>query len=198
MACTAQAPLLCAAAPLASPAAQRTNHTLYSIASALARMAAIPAPPAAADGSGGGGSQQASPVMECVTLLTWWVALTVKRRCGRLACAGHHLCVSHFACDLTTCHTCTLHICRLRLTIAVLAPLAFEAASEARLWNSHCRSRAAAGLPAEKAPWGARQLYRAARLLTWQEGGAHAALMGWLLLALYWEWCRFAVALWLG
>lgn len=88
--------------------------------------------------------------------------------------------------------------CRLRLTIAVLAPLAFEAASEARLWESHCRSRAAAGLPPEKPPRGAQQLYRAARVLTWQEGTAHAVLIAWLLLAVSWEWCRFVVALWLG
>ncbi|PRW57859.1 steroid-binding 3 [Chlorella sorokiniana] len=149
-ACTAQAPLLCTTAPLASPAAQRTTHQVCSILSALARMAAIPAPAAAADGSSSSGSQQASPVVECVTLLTW-----------------------------------------LRLTIAVLVPLAFEAANEARLWDSHCRSRAAAGLPPEKASRGATLLYRMARMLAWQEGAVHAALVAWLLLALCWEWCGF-------
>lgn len=85
--------------------------------------------------------------------------------------------------------------CRLRLTIAVLVPLAFEAASEERLYASHCRSRAAAGLPAEKPPAGVEPLYRAARWLAWEEGALHAAVVGWLLLALSWEWTRFAVGL---
>jgi len=65
---TAQAPLLCTAAPLASPTAQRTTHTVYSVVGALARMAAVPAPAAAVDNSNGSNS-----MVECVTLLTWWV-----------------------------------------------------------------------------------------------------------------------------
>jgi len=58
---TAQAPLLCTAAPLASPTAQRTTHTVYSVVGAPARMAAVPAPPRVCVGVGRGAAGAAPP-----------------------------------------------------------------------------------------------------------------------------------------
>lgn len=66
-AASAQTPMLCTAAPLASPAAQRMTRQLFRLLTALARMAAIPAPAPAA----GGGDSQRSPAAECVTIMSW-------------------------------------------------------------------------------------------------------------------------------
>ena len=68
VAASTQTPMLCTAAPLASPAAQRMTHQLFRLLSALARMAAIPGP---APAGGGGGGQQPSPAAECVTIMSW-------------------------------------------------------------------------------------------------------------------------------
>jgi hypothetical protein len=82
---------------------------------------------------------------------------------------------------------CATLVTWLRLGLALLAPLLYEAVSEARLWRLHQVQRRHAGLAPE--PGGLlAAVYRAAWWLAWEDGGVQMGVLCWLLLALSWDW----------
>lgn len=86
---------------------------------------------------------------------------------------------------------CAVLLTWLRVSMAVLLPLQHEALTEAALWRAHQAERQQAGVPHGRAPALLVAVLRRGKwLMFWEEGGVHAALMTWLLLALAWHWLR--------
>ncbi|KAL4431169.1 hypothetical protein ABPG75_006425 [Micractinium tetrahymenae] len=84
-------------------------------------------------------------------------------------------------------HECAALLIWLRCTVAVLGPLLYAAAAEARLWQRHQLERWQAGLPPERSA--AAPLYAVVlRLAASLDGVPHALVWGWGFVAISWNW----------
>jgi hypothetical protein len=84
-----------------------------------------------------------------------------------------------------------------QIALGLLAPLLWEAAWAASLFQQHQRQRRAQGLPPERGAHAA--LYNAVWSVTCEGSGVPVGVITWLLLAVSWDWCAsFSVpaALW--
>lgn len=81
---------------------------------------------------------------------------------------------------------CAAVLTWLRLGVGLALPLAYEAVTEAALWQRHEAERQQAGLPREGGALRAAAC-RHAKWVDWEEG-LSIAFVTWLLLALAWQW----------